>query len=78
MLTCRELIEFLTDYWSGALGPDERLRFDEHLAVCPSCVAYLEQYDRTISLGRDAFVDGRTAAVPAELVDAILKARAPR
>jgi anti-sigma factor RsiW len=77
MLTCREIIEFLADYRSGELRPDEKARFDEHLAVCPSCVAYLEQYGRATSLGREAFDDVASDAPP-ELLDAILKARASR
>lgn len=78
MLTCRELIEFLGDYWSGELRPQEKARFDEHLAVCPSCVAYLAQYDRAAGLGRAAFddEDGPPDAPP-ELLAAILKARLP-
>ena len=75
MLTCRELIEFLIDYDSGELRPDERARFDEHLAVCPSCVAYLEQYGRAASFSREAYGDVASDAPP-ELLDAILKARA--
>jgi anti-sigma factor RsiW len=78
MLTCRELIEFLDDYASGELRPDEKARFDEHLAVCPSCVAYLQQYDRTVGLGRGAFADGPADAAPSDLVDAILRSRLRR
>jgi anti-sigma factor RsiW len=78
MLTCRELIEFLGDYWSGELRPDEKARFDEHLAVCPSCVAYLAQYDRAATLARDAFDGEQVSDAPAALLDAILKARTGR
>lgn len=77
MLTCRELIDFLDEYRSGELRPDEKTRFDEHLAVCPSCVAYLDQYGRAARLGREAFDDVARDAPP-ELLDAILKARASR
>src|SRR5438128_4830644 len=43
-MTCRELIEFLIDYLDGTLAPQERERFDAHLAVCPACVRYLDSY----------------------------------
>lgn len=47
-LTCRELVELVTAYREGTLPPDERARFDAHLAVCPPCVRYVEQLDLTI------------------------------
>jgi anti-sigma factor RsiW len=42
-LTCRELVELVTDHLEGRLPPGERLRFDAHLAGCDGCRAYLEQ-----------------------------------
>jgi anti-sigma factor RsiW len=77
MLTCRELIGFLVEYTSGALSPAERARFEEHLAVCPSCVAYLRQYETAVRLGRRAFADGDgdPEEAPPELVRAVLDAR---
>ena len=77
-MTCRELIEFLADYLSGELPAEERRLFEEHLAECPDCVAYLETYEATIRLGRDAFSsvqDPGCADAPEELVAAILAAR---
>ena len=34
-LTCQELVELVTDYLEDALSPAERVRFEEHLIVCP-------------------------------------------
>ena len=80
MLTCRELIGFLSDYLSGALSPAARVRFDEHLAVCPSCVAYLAQFETAVRLGREAFGDEDAAAdeTPPELIRAVLDSRIAR
>ena len=47
-LECRELVELVTDYLEGALGPDERARFELHLAVCDGCAAYLRQLRATL------------------------------
>jgi anti-sigma factor RsiW len=47
-LTCKELVELVTDYLEGALAADERRRFDEHLASCPYCRIYLEQMRQTV------------------------------
>ena len=49
-LTCRELVEIVTDYFEGRLPPDDRLRFDEHLLDCPGCANYVEQMRETIRL----------------------------
>ena len=52
-LTCRELIELVTDYLEGALSAQEQARFDRHLAKCTGCRNYLAQMRHTISsLGR--------------------------
>jgi anti-sigma factor RsiW len=49
-LTCRELVEVVTDYLEGALPPLDRARFERHLAGCGGCSAYLEQMRATIRL----------------------------
>jgi anti-sigma factor RsiW len=52
-LTCKELVELVTDYLEGALPETERRRFDEHLSSCPYCLTYLDQMRQTIrALGR--------------------------
>jgi anti-sigma factor RsiW len=52
-LTCKELVEAITDYLEGTMGGAERRRFDAHLAACPHCVQYLEQMRSTLAaLGR--------------------------
>jgi anti-sigma factor RsiW len=47
-LTCQELVELVTDYLEGALPPEERARFDAHIAGCTGCRRYLAQIRRTI------------------------------
>ena len=49
-MACRELVEIVTDYLEGRLPPQDRLRFEEHLLVCPGCTNYLEQMRETIRL----------------------------
>jgi anti-sigma factor RsiW len=49
-MTCRELVELVTDYLEGALPPHDRLRFEMHLAECAYCVQYLEQVRKTIEV----------------------------
>lgn len=46
-LTCREVVELVTDYLEDVLSPSDRARFDEHLAICEGCTNYIDQM-RTI------------------------------
>ena len=74
-LTCREFIEFLWQYDSGELSPEERARFDDHLSRCAPCVRYLQSYKETIAVGKAALAstdEPLPAEVPEELVQAIL------
>jgi anti-sigma factor RsiW len=49
-LACRDAVELVTDYLEDALSRAERARFEEHLAGCPHCSAYLEQIRMTIAV----------------------------
>ena len=49
-LTCKELVEFVTDYLEGTLPEPERKRFERHLADCDGCTNYVAQMRRTIQL----------------------------
>ena len=49
-LTCQELVELVTDYLEGALDAVDRARFEEHLAMCSGCRAYVEQLRTTLRL----------------------------
>jgi anti-sigma factor RsiW len=49
-LTCKELVELVTEYFDGAMSPDELERFEEHLVYCGPCVTHVEQMRETIRL----------------------------
>jgi predicted anti-sigma-YlaC factor YlaD len=49
-MTCKELVELVTEYLEGTLSQEVGLRLEEHLAGCSGCTAYLEQMRRTIRL----------------------------
>jgi anti-sigma factor RsiW len=49
-LSCQELVELVTHYLEGALPPDERARFEEHLGICEGCAHYLDQVRLTARL----------------------------
>ena len=48
-LTCKEMVELVTDYLEGALPPAMRMRFDQHLTACDPCIVYIEQMRQTIA-----------------------------
>ena len=47
-LTCKELVELVTEYFEDALAPNDRARFEEHIMTCPPCRAHLEQMRQTL------------------------------
>jgi anti-sigma factor RsiW len=47
-LTCKDLVELVTDYFEGALSSADRERFEQHIAKCDWCKIYLEQMQATI------------------------------
>jgi predicted anti-sigma-YlaC factor YlaD len=49
-ITCKELVEIVTDYLEGRMGPERRLLFEEHVAFCSWCQTYLDQMRETIRL----------------------------
>jgi anti-sigma factor (TIGR02949 family) len=49
-LTCKEVVEIVSDYLEGALSPEDRERFETHLTGCEGCTSYLEQMRETIRL----------------------------
>jgi anti-sigma factor RsiW len=50
-LTCKEVVEIVSDYLEGALSAEDRARFDAHLTVCDGCHTYVEQMRETIAAG---------------------------
>lgn len=49
-LTCREVVELVTDYLEGALPARDRLDFEHHLVWCSWCRDYLDHMRTTIEL----------------------------
>ena len=49
-ITCKEMVELVSDYLENALSPEDHARFEEHLAQCDGCSNYLAQIEETIRL----------------------------
>ena len=72
-MTCREITDFLAAYLDGELADEVRVSFDEHLAGCPECTAYLETYRATVTLAKGAFRRA-DASVPPDVAEKLTKA----
>jgi anti-sigma factor RsiW len=69
-MTCRQVVELMTDYLDGALSAGDRARFEEHMAGCDGCTAYLAQLRMTREVvGRLAQV-----SIPKTVEDELVKA----
>jgi anti-sigma factor RsiW len=49
-LSCRELVELVSDYLEGALPTEQHARFEAHIGGCEHCAAYLRQMRETLAL----------------------------
>ena len=47
-ITCRELVELITEYLEDRLSDSDALRFTQHLEICGDCRTYLDQM-RTVA-----------------------------
>jgi anti-sigma factor RsiW len=76
-MNCRQVVELMTDYIEGTLAPAERARFEEHIAGCDGCTAYLDQMRITRRIvGRLADVP-MPQSVERELLEAFRNWRKP-
>lgn len=69
---CQDVVELVTAYLEGALGPADAAAFEAHLVGCADCATYLQQVRDTVAaLGgtRDA-----TAGLPPESIEGLLAA----
>ena len=49
-LTCKEVVELVTDYLENVLLPGLRKQLEEHVADCPGCTNYIEQVRLTVGM----------------------------
>lgn len=66
-VTCREVVELVTDFLEGTLAVERRDVFERHIAMCTWCETYLYQMRHTL------IVVGclREDDVPAPVVDSL-------
>ena len=70
-ITCRQFVEFVTDYFESALDNRTLGQVEEHLVMCDWCVTYAEQMHATIAAL--AQLPAETPPEPPEIVLAALR-----
>ncbi len=70
MLTCRDIVQLMTEYLEGTMPTEERLRFERHVAICPACRGFLAQMRETLRLSGDVTEESISPEVRAELLAA--------
>ena len=61
-IPCRTIIALLSDYIDGSLPPGRARELEDHLAICPPCVEFVESL-RTTRAAAGAL---REESIPAE------------
>ena len=67
-MSCKELVELVTDYLEGALSPADQQRFDLHIAKCDWCKLYIDQICLTIKAAGKLTEDSLEPRVKEELL----------
>ncbi len=69
-MTCREVVELMTEYLEGSLSGADRARFEQHISGCDGCTAYLAQLRMArMLMGRSA-IEPVPEPMKAELINA--------
>jgi len=68
-MTCKELVELITQYLEGTLPEEARLQMESHLSACEGCTHYLEQMRQTIFLTGQLREESLTQQQRAGLLD---------
>ncbi len=68
MLTCREIVQLITEYLEDTMPPETRLRFERHVAICPACRGFLAQMRETLRLSGEITEESLSPAMRDELL----------
>lgn len=77
VLSCREIVELVTDYLEGDLDADTMTALETHLDLCPGCARYVEQIGETVSTLGEVSSENLTAEAQAGLLEAFREFRRP-
>jgi anti-sigma factor RsiW len=47
---CKPVTNLIADYLNDKLSPSVKVEFQQHMAICPDCAAFLNTYKKTLQL----------------------------
>ena len=56
-ISCKQLVDLVADYMEEALTDESRAEFEQHLAECGYCTAYIQQMNLTVKLTKQQTED---------------------
>jgi anti-sigma factor RsiW len=68
-LSCKEVVELVSDFIDGALPPGLRVRMEAHLTGCDPCIEYVGQIRATVALAAQTTPDPIDPATSSNLID---------
>ena len=76
-LSCREIVELVTDYLEGDLDADTSSALEAHLDLCPGCARYVEQIRETVVTLGEVSSDNLSTQAQEGLLEAFRDFRRP-
>jgi hypothetical protein len=71
-ISCKQLVDLVADYMEEALTDESRVEFEQHLAECGYCTAYIQQMNLTVKLTKQ-LTDDEIKPATTELLDIFRK-----
>ena len=69
-LTCKELVEIVTDYLEDRMSAEDRVRFELHIGYCVPCRNYLRQMREVVAAAGRVTEEALVPEVRGELLEA--------
>ena len=69
-IACQRLVELVTEYLEGTLDPPTVAAIEAHLAICPPCLEYIDQFRTTVDLLGHVPVDSLSDTTKNDLLTA--------
>jgi anti-sigma factor RsiW len=77
VLSCREIVELVTDYVEGDLDAATTTALETHLDLCPWCATYVEQIRDTVATLGEVNSANLSAEAQADLLEAFREFHRP-
>jgi anti-sigma factor RsiW len=76
VLSCRQIVDLVTQYTEGGLAREERRDFERHVAICPACRGHFTQLQKISRTAEGLSEEKLPEPLRASLVEAFREWRA--